>query len=452
MPLEIGDPKRDTIYARATGQPEIERVEFTTAEKPGRLVLDPRLLAHDWNMLDNRERRAVVGGAAWKIRVDDPFRETARRDRLVRAWLPVGWYNDPGGITLGLRERSNYLGSYDRGLLLGSVATRQGASNRAGFYARWGNPARHPLPRTETTVAAWAIEGRAGVALAVDRSLRRHPTFGADPHVGFAALWMATTDVGYLDPRLWDDAGTVEAGPWISTALQHGSAVLRAQLGARGGVVYWNPGAGVVSADRYDVEPFARATGEASLRAPFLLGTSLGLRAFAGGYLGSSNPVKQRRITIAGADPYQTFTNPLLRSRGALFVRPDFHYQAPGGANLRAFRSDLAGRWALALNTELSRAVFRRQQGILREVALEGFCDVGLVDSLAVTPSPNGRWYSQLHDLGAGVVTRQRIGDLAWTMRAEFPLEMNGWHLAPDFHPPGKRIAFRWLVSLEPSF
>src|SRR5439155_17580910 len=129
MPLEIGDPKRDTIYARATGQPEIERVEFTTAEKAGRLVLDPRLLAHDWNMLDNRERRAVVGRAAWKIRLDDPFRETARRDRLVRAWLPVGWYNEPGGITLGLRERSNYLGSYDRGLLLGSVATRQGASN-----------------------------------------------------------------------------------------------------------------------------------------------------------------------------------------------------------------------------------------------------------------------------------------------------------------------------------
>src|SRR5881275_2380052 len=162
MPVEIVDARGDTIYARATGQPEVERVEFTTARKPGRLALDPRLLAHDWNMLDNLERRAVVGRAAWEIRVDDPFRERARRDRLVRAWLPVGWYNDLGGITLGLRERSNYLGSYDRGLLLGSVATRQGASNRAGFYARWGNPARHPLPRTETTIAAWAVEGRAG--------------------------------------------------------------------------------------------------------------------------------------------------------------------------------------------------------------------------------------------------------------------------------------------------
>src|SRR3989441_1526943 len=40
MPVEIGD--RDTIYARATGQPEVERVEFTSARRPGRLMLDPR--------------------------------------------------------------------------------------------------------------------------------------------------------------------------------------------------------------------------------------------------------------------------------------------------------------------------------------------------------------------------------------------------------------------------
>ncbi|MGH7671264.1 MAG: M1 family metallopeptidase, partial [Gemmatimonadales bacterium] len=38
MPVEIGD--RDTVYARATGQPEVERVEFVTAGKPGRLALD----------------------------------------------------------------------------------------------------------------------------------------------------------------------------------------------------------------------------------------------------------------------------------------------------------------------------------------------------------------------------------------------------------------------------
>jgi len=155
---------------------------------------------------------------------------------------------------------------------------------------------------------------------------------------------------------------------------------------------------------------------------------------------------------IAGADPYQTFTDPLLRSRGALFVRPDFHYHAPGNANLRAFRSDLGGRWAVAVNTELSRAVFRRQSGILREVAVEAFFDYGFVDSLATAPSRAKRWYTDLDDGGVGVVVRQRVGELPWTLRLEFPVAMNGWELAPDSRPSDGPVRFRWLVSLAPSF
>src|SRR4029077_20103889 len=98
----------------------------------------------------------------------------------------------------------------------------------------------------------------------------------------------------------------------------------------------WNPGPGIVSATRYDIEGFGRFTGEASVRAPFWLGTTLGLRGFGGADTGHSAPVPQRRVPIAGADPYETFTDPLLRSRGALFVRPDFFYHAPGNGNLRA--------------------------------------------------------------------------------------------------------------------
>src|SRR5207244_2889930 len=143
-----------------------------------------------------------------------------------------------------------------------------------GWYGRWSNPITHLMPRTETSVAAWHTEGRTGVAVQVDRSLRRHLDFGADPHVGFDALWMATTDLGYVDRRLWEDAGTVEAGPWIATTVERGRAVLRARLGARAGLAYSNPGPGVVTANRYDVAAFGRFTGEASVRAPFWLGTT----------------------------------------------------------------------------------------------------------------------------------------------------------------------------------
>jgi hypothetical protein len=162
---------------------------------------------------------------------------------------------------------------------------------------------------------------------------------------------------------------------------------------------------------------------------------------------------------LAGADPYETFTNPLLRSRGALFVRPDFNYQAPGDANLRGFRPDLGGRWAVALNMEGTKTLFRRASndenpagasGLFNQVALEAFADAGVVDPRAVPPSTAGKSYTTLYDAGVGLVTRHRINELAWTMRFEMPFVVNRWNYAAD--GTDKRVAFRWLISLEPSF
>src|SRR5437763_13250406 len=130
---------------------------------------------------------------------------------------------------------------------------------------------------------------------------------------------MATTDLAYVDRRLWDDAGTGEAGRGASIELRRGATLLRARLGARGGVVYSNPGPGIVSSSRYDIEGFGRFTGAASMRTPFLLGTTLGVRVFGGAYAGAPAPVRQPRIPVAGAAPSETVTGPSLRSRGAPF-------------------------------------------------------------------------------------------------------------------------------------
>ncbi|HUK22012.1 MAG TPA: M1 family metallopeptidase [Gemmatimonadales bacterium] len=450
MPVEIGDA--DTIYARASGQPEVERVEFTTARKPGRLMLDPRLRAHDFNMLNNREKRGLEGRGSFETKIDNPLRETVRRDRLVDAWMPVAWYNDVGGVTVGLRSRTNYFGSYDRNLLIGTVGTKSGASDPVGVYARFSNPVSHPMPHVTTSAAGWYVEGRAGVDLEADRSLQQSPDAAADPHVGFGLLWMATTTLDYLDRRLWDDAGTVELGPTFSTTVEKGRTVFAARTDLKGGVAYSNPGPGLATGSRYDVGGYARLTAEASLRKPFWLGTRLGARLFGGGYLGGSGPIKQRRIMVSGADPYTTFTNPFMRSAGALFVRPDFHYQSPGDANLRGYRPDLGGRWAAALNFEVTRSVISGEKGVVRDVSLEAFLDGALVDSLATSPNSGGKAYSDLWDGGLGLVTRQRTGDLDWTVRVEFPLAMNAWHLAPDAGTNDGRVAFRWVVSLAPSF
>jgi len=55
-----------------------------------------------------------------------------------------------------------------------------------------------------------------------------------------------------------------------------------------------------------------------------------------------------------------------------------------------------------------------------------------------------------LYDGGVGLVLHPHINDLAWTMRFEMPFVVNRWTYAAD--GTDQRVAFRWQVSLEPSF
>jgi hypothetical protein len=397
-------------------------------------------------------------GGAWPVSGSSQAVDSAgRRDSVARMTgarpprplLPALWWNDHGGVTIGLRGRPTRRGDVGRGLVVATAATRGSATSSIGLYARWDNPLARRAPRVATSIAAWSVEGRTGGAISLDRTAR-NGGMGADRHFGIVALWMATTNLNYLDRRLWDDAGTLEIGPRISTVVRHGETVLRAKGAVTLGLVYQHA-TPVASGRDYHYRGFNRTTGEVSVRTPVTRATTFGARVFGGAYLGS-NPVRQRRIAVAGADPYETFANPFLRSRGALFVRPDFQYQAPGDANLRGFRNDLGGRWAVGVNLELMQALVRRKAGFLREGGLEVFVDLGVVDTTAVPSSPPGKWYTTLYDGGLGVVTRHQVKDVAWTMRFEVPLAVNRWDLAADYPTNSTRFALRWQVSLSPSF
>src|SRR5438046_10699782 len=124
-------------------------------------MLDQRVRAHDWNMLNNREsRRQGV-----EFRLDDPTRETVRRDRLVAAVLPLAWSNDYGGVTIGYRGRENYLGRLSKDIAVFSAGLAGKASDRWGVYARWANPVRHPMPRSGAAAAFWRLALSNGAAV-----------------------------------------------------------------------------------------------------------------------------------------------------------------------------------------------------------------------------------------------------------------------------------------------
>src|SRR4029077_9256892 len=99
---------------------------------------------------------------------------------------------------------SHSLGRFETTSPAFSYPSPAAATHRESFYLRLANPVSHPIPRTEASAAGWSVEGRSGIALHADRSLREHLTYGADRHAGFDAIWMTVSDLGYVDGRLWD--------------------------------------------------------------------------------------------------------------------------------------------------------------------------------------------------------------------------------------------------------
>ncbi len=459
IPVEIGTAREDdrTVYARASGRPERDVVRFRTAERPGRLMLDPRLRTHDWNYLNNRERRFLSFlDEAWRL--DTYVHEPTRRDRVVSSAAPTVWYNDAGGLTIGARVRSNYLGRFDqheawisRGIT-GDDPITESDGGWVDGRLRIRNPHWLRVPRSAQSLDLWMLEGRTGAALSWEWERRRSFTDPNTRRDRVALQWMVTRNMAFLDPAQWENGGTGE----IAHTTRWDRATARAQWRFMatygGGIAYAARDVGQRLERRYDVEPFGRATGSAAVRW-FAAGGSwvLGARMFAGGYLGENVPLAQRAIPVDGADAYERFDNPLIRSRGAPFVRADVFYHAPGNGNLRGYAPGLGGRWLASLNVEVERVLRHATRGPLRDVSVVVFGDGALADSLAV-PSTGDGAVTPLIDAGAGVRLALRIGDLDVPLRVEFPILVSRPAYAHNRRGGTDVIEFRWLMSLERSF
>lgn len=129
----------DRAWARAEGYATRETVTLLTEGRPVEVVLDPDGVTHDWNMLNNRQRRGLLGWyrapkSAYSI--DRLVSTPVYRDRRATTLLPTVWYNDAGGVTAGFQARSNYLGRFNRLTFRQSMATRL-CCERGEAFEQW---------------------------------------------------------------------------------------------------------------------------------------------------------------------------------------------------------------------------------------------------------------------------------------------------------------------------
>ncbi len=466
MPVDIAVPVGDsTVIVRARGVERRETVEVRTALAPGRIELDPARQTMDWNYLNNLEGpwlplRRSVGTGREEQRFGWSATTPARRDRLVVNWLPLAWFNDAGGLTLGFQSRSNYLGRFElnqaqftwpTGSLAGGGTLARGRW-RPDYYLSLRNPVTSRAPRRETEAASWSVEGRTGERLAMSRDLS--PSFVGPVHAsaGMAFTLMTVTDARYLDRSRWGDVNTAELSAWTSrsTDLEGGGSSSRVELtfGAafapHGAGLACNPGGTVCAQSRPGIGGNTYGRGLAQSRRSVSIGAiDLSFRAVAAGTLGGSAVPLQRRIFLAGADPYETFTDPFLRSAGALFARNGVHYQAPGGGDLRGLGPATSASWLVGFGAEAGWRLFARpERSLFRTVSVAAFVDGALVDGNALGRNAAG-------DAGFGLRATHRVGPTSFVTRVDFPLLVTRPVAAVAGAAGDRVVKFRFVWSLE---
>ena len=456
IPVEVAViAEEDTSVVRIEGLAERERVEVSTRSKPKKVVLDPRVRTHDWNMLNNRKRLGWFNATSLfpppetDFYFHPYFSTRSRRDRLTVGVQPTVWYNDAGGVTIGVRSRDDYLGRFEQNQALITASTGWGADDevkKVDVFLRARNPVFLRAPNIAQTFDVFRIEGRYGARATIDWSRRQHLTFGPVWRSGVSLTWVGIDDTRYLDPGLYDDVGTVEVQSFGGVTLQTGKWDLSLQSSMAGGLIYNRDG--LAATGRPELNPFYfRATLAGVAHRPLGDTRTLGARLFAGYVRDRDETAKQRQIYLQGSDPFEHLYNPFLRSRGALLAGDDFNYHSPGGAGVRGLDRRASTGAVIALNLELDQTLLARPTArLFSRIGVAAFGDLAHTFEATGATVPSGF----LGDAGIGIRADHRIGDTRFTTRFEVPLYVSRPELS--VRPTDNDVDFRWVFSFEPAF
>ncbi|MFN2564523.1 MAG: M1 family metallopeptidase [Gemmatimonadaceae bacterium] len=420
MPVGVRTSTGWTI-ARGNALADRQVVDVITAERPQEIRLDPFHTTVDWDRRNDKVADAVVGRA--KYMFDWPFLDQADRERSIVAFLPMAWYSEPGGYTVGARARSSYLTWLDRRELGVAVAARRSGpdASMASQLQVWARAENPYLPFFTRPL----VGQRGGIAfldgiakLDWTRSWDLSPFFFArGPRISASATVTGAypSDRAFL-PESWNEEGTTDLSGVAAVRLPLAARTVDSIYARLGGVVGYADGtsAGVVS------RGYGRLEAEVQGLAYADSATRVSARIFAGA---SANAPAQRALYAAARDPISTFENHFYRPRGAALkkltsdVSRELAYLPLGGAALRGYGPTLALDRVLATNVEARRQLvgpFGGARGLSLWAAAFADVAIGRVDGAA-----NQTFFA---DLGPGVSLRGRLYDRDVQIRVDLPL------------------------------
>jgi hypothetical protein len=434
---------RDTARTRLKGLTPAETLTVMTRTRPRSVSIDPSARSHDWNALNNERRFGFFGGGRRAhVYLDLYFSRRSRRDRVTMGLAPAVWYNDAGGWTLGLRNRTDYLNRFRLNEIWYGFPTGWGVDDVPDRFSIWiafRNPTWLRAPGVAATLEGGRVEGRAGGALRIEY---QRPSFTLSPRARWSLQLQFVTTAGveelrYLDSTQWDDARTIE----LEGGMRTTAGRFQIELAVAGGHAAPRRGAPVRR------QAYLRTTGSVAVRQPLggrFYGTA---RGFAGLATAGAGVVRQRLIPLGSADPVTQWRSPFLRSRGALFRREGVHYHEPGGAGVRGLGPEVLARQAYGLTLELERELRRGEDGLLNRVSAAGFADGGLADG-DLDPAGNNRIHG-VADAGVGLRVDHRIGRTRFQTRIDLPVWVSRPALAQDRGSGSSRLRLRWLFSFK---
>ncbi len=366
--------------------------------------------------------------------------------------FPDAWYNDAGGLTLGVRLRTPLTEHGDRhtlrlGWSTGLLSPRDTTVKTLQASLTLENPFR--IQRLDVTqrIDLFRLDGRSGASISIAQRDR----------VGVALRWVAVHDDRFVAGPTWEVGGTVELPVWIERHGTIGAWQTRARGTVTGGIEYRRPGDGITTRTRYDLQPWGKLALEAIARRTLSSRVELAMRGAHASLFSADPLLPQRRLFVAGADPYEQLANPFLRADGAPLVRGEMagHWHEAGGGNLRGFAPSLSTNHLTSVNVEVVATIAQPRTPLLSRVAIVAFGDAA---RLGGERGPGGDGTSlalllpvrrMLVDAGAGLRLTHRLFGMEFTSRLELPFYVNDSPWAAS-EPMDRVSAKRWLIGIAP--